>query len=201
MIITYVGKEQCDILYHLIMIGSKMGKTIAVLDNSINHDLFSIFAEDETADLVETHGIVVGKDYTFKREQKTYDFVFIYEGLLPRYEGYTDFSIIAPSYAKNEWDMIKDHAKGCEQAEIRTFLVLRDKINRKISDKVALAKLDFDPTFMMNTEFNEKDYSSYISLTHNKAAKLSPNGEIYEVICMLCEELYHVNEKNLKNYL
>ena len=201
MIVTYAGKEQCDILYHVIQTGVKLGKTIAVFDNSITHDLFSIYAKDSSEDIIEMDGLVIAKDFSFKREEKAYDFVFIYEGLAPRYYGYTDMAVIAPSYAKAEWDMLMSHAKVCEEREIKTCLILRDKINNKISDRVALAKLDFDPQFMMYTEFNAKDYSSYIALTHNKKAKLNRNGEIYEAVSVLCDELYHMDAKTKKKYL
>lgn len=201
MIITYVGKEQCDILYYMIQIGIKLGKSIAVFDNSITHDLFSLFSSEENEDIVETKGIVVAKDYIIKREQQVYDYIFIYEGLYPRYTGYTDYAIIAPSYSKVEWDMIRDFVKSCEQMEIRNMLILRDKINNKVSDRVALAKLGFDPNSMITVEFNEKDYSSYISLLHNAKAKLQKNGEICEVVAVLCEELYGIKEKDFKNYV
>ena len=201
MIITYVGKEQCDILYHVIMTGAKLGKSIAVFDNSITHDLFHVFCNGAEEDVVESHGIVVAKDYSFKKEETAYDYIFIYEGLYPRYVGYTDLAIVAPSYSRTEWDILKEHLKERETMEIKTFLVLRDKINNKFSDKVALSLLGFDPTYMMNTEFHSKDYSSYISLTHNGKAKISKNGEIYEPVSILCEELYQISSNELKKYL
>ena len=201
MIITYVGKEQCDILYHVIMAGIKLGKTIAVFDNSITHDFFEIFSTNKEEDIIETQGIVVAKDYTFIKEKAEYDYIFIYEGLYPKYKGYTDLAIIAPSYSKTEWEMIREYGKERSILETKIFLVLRDKINNKISDRVALSILDFDPTYMMNTELNEKDYSSYISLVHNRKAKISKNGEIYEVVSILCEELYHLSPTDLKKYL
>lgn len=200
MIITYVGKEQCDILYHLVKIGKKLGKSIVVFDNSITHDFYMMFDKNDGKDVIEQNNLVVCKDRVFKREEKTYDYVFVYEGLYPKYNGFIDIAIVAPSYAKQEWDMIKPHLENCKMGNIKTFLVLRDRVNRKITPRIVKKMLNIEPYYSTSIELSDKDYSAYVCMTHNKKAVLPKKGELEDTIFGLASEIYHLDDiKKLRN--
>lgn len=203
MVISVTGKEQCDILYYIVKVALKLRMKVAVFDNSITHDFFNIYKTDDKEDIVKKETLTVFKDYQYSREydKEGYDYIYIYDGLYPTYKGYEDLSIIAPSYAGAEWEMVKPQIFKNKTNDTKTILLLRDKVNRKFSDYAVLKKMEFDPTYVVSMEFDAKDYSAYICLTHNKKSKLRRNGELREVIINVCEEIYGINAKTLKRYV
>lgn len=203
MVISITGKEQCDILYYIVGVAMKLHLKVAVFDNSLTHDFFGLYQSDENEDIVAKDGITVYKDYQYNREFETekYDYIFIYDGLYPTYKGYEDLSIVAPSYSKAEWEMVKPQIIKNKTNETKTILLLRDKVNRKLSDYAVLKKLEFDPTYVVAIEYDAKDYSAYICLTHNKRSKIRRRGELREVILSVCEEIYGLDAKKLKRYV
>ena len=104
MIISYIGKERCDIIYNLVKIGVNAGKRILVIDNSMTHDMFSLFEKNDGGDMQALGNLTICKDYKLGNKAQEFDCVYLYEGIAPRYDGKRDIQILAP---------------GCENTEIK----------------------------------------------------------------------------------
>lgn len=203
MIITYTGKEQCDILFQLVKIGVISGKKVAVFDNSITHDFFQIFANglDKGQDLLEIGNLTVFNDYKVKKDETAFDYIFIYEGLYPRFSGFIDVSIIAPGYEKNEWKMIKPHVDKCRIERVKTILIMRNRVGKKLSDRYVTTQIGIKPDVFLRSDFDIKDYESYVALTHNRDQKFNRTGELFYIVSTVASEIYKMSEKEVKKIM
>ncbi len=88
MVVTFSGSEICDLLYYVSTIGVKEGKKVLVIDNSWNHDFFSLYGDgvtdkdgDGNPDIEHINNLTVCRGYKLTDEQMEYfDNVFIYTG-------------------------------------------------------------------------------------------------------------------------
>mgnify|MGYP006983163144 CR=1 FL=1 len=205
MIISYIGKERCDIIYHLIKIGINAGKRLLVIDNSMTHDLFSLFEKNDGEDIQEHGNLTICKDYKLGKKAQEYDCVYLYEGIVPRYEGKRDVQIIAPGCENTEIKQIRAYLdelvnNGTEFPE-ETYVIERDKVNRKITAKTLSSLLNVNTQNCIDLEFDVKDYSQYVSLTHNMRTSSAVSAQMYEVIESIAVVVYNTNAKMLKKLM
>lgn len=205
MIVTYTGKERCDILYFLIQIGKRMGKKILAVDNSYTHDLFLLFQKDDGEEIYQLDNLTICKDCKPDRKVRDYDIVFIYEGLLARYEGERDKIILAPSCEKAEMEMVISGFKGNieikEDSLDNVYIVARDQVNRKFTSRTIAKMYGLKAENCFDMSFDEKDYSMYISLTHNGYTNFMLSPQMYDLIESMAADLYGIDARTLKKIM
>lgn len=177
MIISYIGKERCDIIYNLVKIGVNAGKRILVIDNSMTHDMFSLFEKNDGGDMQALGNLTICKDYKLGNKAQEFDCVYLYEGIAPRYDGKRDIQILAPGCENTEIKQIRTRLDELKENGVvlpeDAYVIERDKVNRKITAKTLSALLNVNTPNCMEMEFDLKDYNSYVCLTHNMNFQIS----------------------------
>ena len=134
MIISYIGKERCDIIYNLVKIGVNAGKRILVIDNSMTHDMFSLFEKNDGGDMQSLGNLTICKDYKLGNKAQEFDCVYLYEGIAPRYDGKRDIQILAPGCENTEIKQIRTYLDELKENGVvlpeNTYVIERDKLNR-----------------------------------------------------------------------
>ena len=82
-----------------------------------------------------------------------------------------------------------------------TYVIERDKVNRKITAKTLSTLLNVNTSNCLEMEFDIKDYSAYVCLTHNMRASAAVSTQMYEVIETLATVIYSTNAKMLKKLM
>lgn len=205
MIISYIGKERCDIIYNLVKIGVNAGKRILVIDNSMTHDMFSLFEKNDGGDMQALGNLTICKDYKLGNKAQEFDCVYLYEGIAPRYDGKRDIQILAPGCENTEIKQIRTYLDELKENGVvlpeNTYVIERDKVNRKITAKTLSTLLNVNTSNCLEMEFDIKDYSAYVCLTHNMRASAAVSTQMYEVIETLATVIYSTNEKMLKKLM
>lgn len=206
MVISYVGKERCDLLYYVTTLGQRAGKEILVIDNSVTHDFFNLYEKIDHEDIVESDFITVCKDYCMDEQLKEeYDYIFIYEGIskMHSYKGPRDTTIVAVSMEDTELRNIKNAIRDYdENAKLNPVLIIRDCVNNKINVADIAEKLHINPEVMFRIGFDQRDYAMYINLSHNKIGKfrgMSP--EMEDAVSCIGEFLYQLDSKTVKRIM
>lgn len=205
MVITYTGKERCDILYFLIQIGIKTGHKIAVIDNSFTHDLFALYEKEDKEEIVVIDNLTVTKDRLIGKKAKEFDFVFIYEGLVARCSEKRDFTILAPTCERREIDIVgesfKEAIKNATINHDNILIIARDVVTRKISAKEIALRYELPTELYYDLDLDEKDYGVYVALTNNHRAKLNLSAQMFELMEFLAAKLYKVDAKTFKKLM
>ena len=197
MMITYVGIERCDIVYYLLRIGKNLGKNVLAVDNSITGDLFHIHMKEDNSGVVKNGSVTVMRNRIVgKREAENYDLVVVYEGMNPEYSNYRDLTIFAPSENEAEWELEKPFVANRKGGEL--LCILRDRSTRKVNESVLSQFFDVEFDEIMEEEYGDVGYASYVALTHNHSAKIPRNGGIKSIVMNLATTIYKVDAKTLK---
>lgn len=202
MIIPYIGNEKCDLLYFVVKLGLKTGKKILVLDNSFKGDFYEIYKRDVEDDILKEDNLTICRNYKLGMNAENYDVVFIYEGVLPQYEGLADLIIMAPSCEKTDWDRISNViTKNYEKGNRDILFILRDKVNRKVSVRTLAREMGLEEDRCMEIWFDEKDYSLYCSLLENRKSKIVLSSGMYEAMEQISLQAFELDAKTLKKLI
>lgn len=206
MVISYVGKERCDLLYYITMLGQRAGKQILVIDNSVTHDFFDLYEKIDHEDVVESDFITVCKDYCMDEQLKEeYDYIFIYEGItrMHSYKGKRDITIVAISMEAAELKHIKNAFLDYDgKTKLNPLLIVRDCVNNKVSNNDIAEKLCITPEDVLRIGFDQRDYAMYINLSHNKIGRFKGlSQEMEDAISYIGEFLYQLDRKTMKRIM
>lgn len=213
-VITYIGKERCDIIYYLIKVAARLGKKILVVDNSGIQDLSGVYGLSGNEDKMRKKNVTVCRQYIISEEWREstvneFDFIFVYEGLkLQQVKVESDLLLIGCSFEKREIEIIKNMI-GQNSDRKREILILRDKTSARFSVRTVMEMLDMPPKKTENyvLEFDEFGYGGYVALTQSGdnekiALRATAGKDTYDMIQELASELYAItNRKDVKKYL
>ncbi len=207
-ILSIIGVEKGDFAYYLASILNSMGKSVMVIDNSYMSDLYDCLKRPDDTDDSE---VVQQGDVTFLKKRdispkvsEKYDFVIVNHGMqiyghIMKLSDYiTIVSNFEPRYKKN----IINRLKGLEAT---ADLVLRDKLNGKISEEKILN--DFSSNTSINVEdvysfpYEEKDASLGQALAVNGHQKYTALSKEYRrVLSKIISKLTNTEYKTVSKY-
>ena len=178
----------------MVKIGVNAGKRILVIDNSMTHDMFSLFEKNDGGDMQALGNLTICKDYKLGNKAQEFDCVYLYEGIAPRYDGKRDIQILASGCENTEIKQIRTYLDELKENGVvlpeNTYVIERDKVNRKITAKTLSTLLNVNTSNCLEMEFDIKDYSAYVCLTHNMRASAAVSTQMYEVIETLATVIY-----------
>ena len=185
-IISFLGLERCDLVLYLAGIYNSIKMSTLVIDNSYSKDLYYAINKGEDYE-VERGYVTYVQDLDYSKEVfNGFDCVIFYEGLNPNSINIaaSDILFIVSDYTEAVIRQIRgfyecDIKKGLDLAEkthgkeLKMYCILRDKISRKISDKLVCSMLGCSKSeFAGSLLFCEEDYRRYIDLGFNSNNKI-----------------------------
>lgn len=208
-----IGLEKGDFPYFLSKSLDLLNKNVLVIDNSKMKDLYGslnapgINNEDDD-ETVQQNGVTFVKNIAYShRAFLLYDYVIVFHGLEVNYD-YLDVSDqtylvcnYEPKYIKALKQKFYDLKKMCT-----VHILLRDKINDKISDNTVVSSLtngtDISVENVSVIPFDERDYGIYQSFTYNGVQKIKPlSADYLDVLAEITLKLTGVKQdiKYMKN--
>lgn len=189
MIINYIGKERCDLLYYIIKSGIHFGKTALVIDNSISNDFYHLYQKEENGEVIELNHLTVCKNMKIDEEiAKEYDLVIIYNGLTnqPFVLG-TERFVIASSLEGNEFERIHVILNALPQDSLNApIFCIRDNVSKKITPGYMVDQLQIVPQVIYNLPCDLVDYELYINLSHDKSVKVKRQSDSMMLMIKEC---------------
>lgn len=171
-LISYIGVPQCDIVYYFARILNAADKRVLIVDNTLDHDMFHSLRKPDEKNMVEIGDIsvVCNKKYS-EYFFNYYDYVLIYHGMNINEElnENSDFRYVISTF--NPF-IVKKVAAQLKKANdnLGYYVVLRDKVYDKISEKTILSELALKATQVKETyqlPYSETDYICYMNLLWN----------------------------------
>lgn len=197
MMIDYIGTERCDILYYITKIGKNLKKNILVVDNSITGDLFHLYKDENNTEGTEGSIKVLRNRLVGRDEAETYDTVFVYEGIYPRYANYRDLTIFAPNDNEAEWEMMKPFVQN-RNGKGDIVCILRDRATRKVNSSVLAQYFGIEIEDVFEEEYGDNGYIAYATLMQNHMGDIPKKCASSTIALNLASLIFHVNAKELK---
>lgn len=213
-VITYIGKERCDIIYYLAKVAARLGKKILIVDNSTIQDLSGVYGLPDNEDKMRKKNVTVCRNYILTDEWKEafeneFDFIFIYQGLkLQNTKIKSDMLLTGCGFEKREIEILKKMRKKNAKFE-KEVLILRDKNLSKLTARIVMEMLGMPlkKTETFTLEFDEYGYGGYVSLTHSGdcekfSLRAMAGRDTYDMVQEFAAQLYSItNKKDIKKYL
>lgn len=208
-IISYFGKERCDLMYAMASVASATHKKVLIIDYSIMHDFYMIYAtegQEEENEILDMGNVVVVKDRKIpETDMRNFDLTIIYNGLNLSSIVYqkADEYILAPGDEAGEVLRTAKYVKAIEEMYDAKFtLIQRDKANRKQTLGTLSQKLNIRPKRSYVLSFDQIEYEAYIALTINgNGGAIGLTNEMQavaaELICTILED----DEKRIRKIL
>lgn len=122
-IVSYSGKERCDLVYALGTLTHATHKSVLFIDNSIFHDLYAVFAgNNDTDEVLDFGDVVVAKDRKIpERDMRKFDLCILYSGLNTDQSVFyqkADEYIIAPGEEEEEVARMKKQQMRSERSGV-----------------------------------------------------------------------------------
>lgn len=185
-VISITGQERCDIVFYLSEIYKKLKKHTLVIDNSYSKDLFEAIRQKDENTVAERGFAIYTKDVDYSPEAfENFDTIIFYEGYNPCANNllHSQAVFIITDYAESSIRQIREafekegllNSMVLKKNETVIYYVLRDKMSKKISDRVAFSLFCEDKEkgseyikLAGTIPFSNSDYYRYIDFTHNK---------------------------------
>jgi len=204
IITAIAGKEQCDIVFYLSEVYKAMKKHVLLIDNSYSKDLFEALKSKLDDEVIERGYVTCAKDIDYSYDAFSYfDVVIFYEGLNPSVKNILNSSkvFIITDYSESIIRQIKTafNSEGVNCSDSTEFYyILRDKISKKIRDKVAFSLFGMEACRLAGAiPFSNVDYYKYIDFSHNKAQTVRGISEgMKEALVFMIMELEKIERKD-----
>lgn len=208
-IVSYSGKERCDLVYALGTLTHATHKSVLYIDNSIFHDLYAVFAgNNDTDEVLDFGDVVVAKDRKIpERDMRKFDLCILYSGLNTDQSVFyqkADEYIIAPGEEAEEVARMKKAADEIRKTwSVDAFtLIQRDKTGRKQTLGTIAEKIGVRPKRSYVLKFSEENYSAYTALTINKNGGLRGISEEMKLLAVELITIYlNESEKRIRSFL
>ena len=202
MVITYFGKERLDLIYYLSLMGKKLNKNVAVIDNSLRGDLYRSVVGDTDSHLTEKNGCTYARSVDVKdTDVADFDMVLIYNGLYEKktpYQLQSNMRLIDTSMDLVEMEQLK-RALPPKEDEETDVLILSDVTSKKISPQYAKNFLGIttDKDYMF--PLDNGDYDKFVILTQNGNGTLKGLSEyMMEFLADFAKHFWNIDEKKFK---
>lgn len=213
-IISIAGQERCDIAFYLSALYKALKKHTLVIDNSYSKDLFEAIRQKNENNVAERGFAIYTKDIDYSAEAfENFDVVIFYEGFNPCANNILNSQtvFIITDYAESSIRQIREafEKEGLlnrmilEKNKTVFYYVLRDKISKKIRDKVAFSLFCNETgseaehfKLVGAIPFSVSDYYRYIDFTHNKNQTVRGISDgMKEALEFILEELEQLDQK------
>lgn len=206
-VIAYAGKEKADLVYALVQIAEALHKRIVVIDNSLTHDLYEIYAKRGKSlqnQVIDMGTITIAKNCFLEKELLDSDVVFYYTGLNVNDAIIepADILILAPGSEAVEIQKMELYVKLIGNATQDIVLIQRDRVTYKITLGTIASKLGIRPKRSYVLKYNPDDYGAYVALTQNGAYGIKgivPG--IKEVAFDISTMIHNLTDKQLRKYI
>lgn len=194
--ITFVGIERCDFVYHVLRVLSLEAPHVVAIDNSYSHDLFkAVLCSDTTDDHQE---MIVRSNITYLRDIgyspdffNSFDYIVVYDGENIRQEDIDNASFIfaMPDFRKESLLAMKGLPENTEY-------ILRDAAG-KMNERSAAETMGIEAGQVIGSlPHDAGDYGCYLSLMYNGRQKLKGLSEEYiEGLAYVCGRVSDKDEK------
>ncbi len=203
---VFVGNEKSDYLYYIVKIGVMSKRKILVIDNSYNHDFYELVKKDDGETITIQETLVACCDYKIARDQMdSFEFVFVwlghnYKGIKDYLE--TDSLILLVSPERRDISIAKKALDRMNGIDTERIFILRDACARKITAQSAKSIIETVTDETYEVLYSEKDYASYIGLTHNKSTNFRKlSDDMKYLIRDMGSKIYGIPVKTLKKII
>lgn len=193
-LISVLGIARCDIVYYIARLLNAADKTVLIVDNTLDNGLFHSIRKPEGEDMAQIGNIAVisnkkYSEYFFSQ----YDYVLIYHGMNMNQElcEASDFRIMVSDYHPYQTARIRSKMRKLSK-NLDYYVVCRDKVSSKVSDKDILQELGIKSSNVIETyeiSYNDTDYMCYLNLLRNGTQQ--PKSTSSEMRDFLKNILYH----------
>lgn len=215
-IISITGQEKCDIVFYLSEVYKGLKKHTLVIDNSYSKDLFEAIRQNGDKEVEEKGFVVYTKDVDYSSEAfENFDVIIFYEGYNPCANNllHSQAVFIITDYAESSIRQIREafekegllNSRIIKNNETNFYYVLRDKMSKKIRDRVAFSL--FCDEVEKGSEyfklvgaipFSNSDYYRYIDFSHNKRQNVrGASDDMKEVLIFILEEVEQLERKSV----
>lgn len=201
-IISFIGMEQCDILYYISDYGIKQGKKVLVVDNSFSNDMYKAFTTIEDGVFVEIGDLMVVKDIQYNENfYSKFDYVFVYHGMNLEKESYekSDYLYVMTNYMPVQVEKIKEIPLDKDRVH---HMIFRDKVLKKITEDYIVETIGIQAgdTYVLNVE--PKDVELYMLIVYDSFRKLvGCSQEMYDMLLKAGMEIYDIEEKQMRKIM
>ena len=204
MLIAYVGKERCDIVYYISKISNALNEKTLIVDNSICGDLFRALTDNSRETVRECNGYTLARNLKVsKKEIDAYENVILYHGLSDfgeRYDVIPDYMYVAVSMNRLEmFDAGRAiQTSGLENATRKTLVVV-DNVQRKYSLQSIAEEIGIVPTNGYILPLDERDQRKYQMLVNTGSVSMKKaSDDMTEVVKDAMELIFKIEPRKAK---
>lgn len=213
-IVSITGQEKGDMVFYLSELYKVLRKHTLVIDNSYSKDLFEAIRQKDDKTVAERGFVVYTKDVDYSPEAfENFDVVIFYEGYNPCANNllHSETVFIITDYAESSIRQIREafEKEGLLNSTVLKnnktvfYYVLRDKMSKKIRDRVAFSLFCGDEEkgskyfkLVGAIPFSNSDYYRYIDFSHNKRQTVKGASDgMKEALVFILEELEQLDRK------
>lgn len=203
MIISYTGKERCDIMYYLSVIANKNSKKVLFIDNSMNGDLHITLTKSNNEEMISTERCMYLRKYNVPQEKANeYDIVLLYNGLYTPPEPYElkpDFNIVCVSANRIELEKTRKALIDSGFDKIPAFLVIADVVSNKLSELTICEALKQEVTDVVSFDADPEIWRRYEFFSWEGKMDSRKLPESYrQILEILIEAIFKIDRKMLK---
>lgn len=202
-LISFIGLERCDIVYHYIKLLEKTGNEIVAIDNSCSKDFFKAFAKNSDSETFAETGATpvtcnVGYSPDFYNQ---FDVAVCYHGMNIDKEivEYSDYVFLCTDYSYACITQLKELMEGVDKP---VTMIYRDKVTKKIAERSVDHAIHCNIKERYILPFSDVDYANYITFSHNGIQSRKELSEEYrEMLALIIEQTTELGEKEAKKLL
>lgn len=203
ILISFIGLERCDIVYHYIKLLEKTGNEIVAIDNSCIKDFFGALVKNsDSNNYAETGATPVSCDVAYSPDfYEQFDVAVCYHGLN------IDKEIIENS---DYVFLMTDYTSACLN-QLHTLMadidkpvtmIYRDKVTKKISERTVDHTIHCNIKERYILPFSDIDYANYVTFSHNGIQSRKELSEDFrDVLCLIIAQTMEITEKDARKLL
>lgn len=202
-LISFIGLERCDIVYHYIKLVEKTGNEIVAIDNSCAKDFFKALAKDSGSEIyAETGNTPVSCNVGYSPDfYNQFDVAVCYHGMNIDKEivEYSDYVFLCTDYSYACLSQLRELMEGIDKP---VTMIYRDKVTKKISERTVDHTIHCNVKDRYILPFSDVDYASYITFSHNGIQSQKELSEDYkEMLALMITQTMEVADKDARKLL
>ena len=199
-LISFIGLERCDIVYHYIKLLEKTGNQIVAVDNSQTKDFFGALAKDsDSSDFAETGATPVIANVGYSPDfYNQFDVAITYHGMNIDKEivDNSDYVILCTDYTSS---CVKQLNEKMKEIDRPVTIIYRDKVTKKISERTIDHAIHCNIKNRYILQYSPVDYASYVTFSHNGIqSRKELSDEFKDMLGMLICMTTEISEKDMK---
>ncbi len=177
VMLSFIGLERCDLVYYAARLFNAADKEVLIIDNTLNHGMFHSLRKPEGEESVQVGNIFVTcnkkySEYFFSR----FDYVILYHGMNLNEEliEKSDYRYLVCDFNPFTSARLAKHLARINE-NLDYYLILRDKVHDKVSEKMMLSELGLRDTHVkeiFTLPYSDIDYMCYMNLLRNGSQQI-----------------------------